>query len=234
MGIVPLGTVSCSYFRMLIPRTPSSVAHACPSPQPAGAGAQDLPPLHGASTAGHGPGPSGCPDPRVSTQVGWGLPAPLQRGCIAQGEGALHCWALGRESGAGWLCQVLPHCCWRAWQGCWALEKGQRPTEIALSWICPCPTDTFAHIVCSGSRKASPFSPGYSGPPGSLGTAPERSSAHLPPGPSSQPCAALRRQEPTPHPRGPSHLPHPPQHPQGHPARGAASPHHAGQPAGVW
>lgn len=83
---------------MLMPCTLSSVAHACPSLQPAGAGAQDFPPLHSESTAGHSPGPSGCPDPRVSTQIGWGFPAPLQRGCTAQGEGAPQCWALGRDS----------------------------------------------------------------------------------------------------------------------------------------
>lgn len=129
---------------MLIPRTLSSVAHACPSPQPAGAGAQDLPPLHSASTAGHSPGHSGCPDPRVSTQIGWGLPAPLQRGCATQGVEAPQRWALGRESDPGWLCQVVPHCCWRAWQGRWALEKGQGQTEATLSWICPCSRATFS------------------------------------------------------------------------------------------
>uniref|UniRef100_A0A8C5U2F1 Uncharacterized protein n=1 Tax=Malurus cyaneus samueli TaxID=2593467 RepID=A0A8C5U2F1_9PASS len=56
-----------------------SVAYACPFPQPTGAGAQDLPPLYSASTAGHSAEPSGRPG--VGTQIGWGLSAPLQRGC---------------------------------------------------------------------------------------------------------------------------------------------------------
>nr|XP_047935609.1 ankyrin repeat and zinc finger domain-containing protein 1 isoform X3 [Anser cygnoides] len=52
--------------------------------KPPGAGAQDLPPLHGASPAGHSPEPPGRPDPRGSTQVGRSLPAALQRGRAAQ------------------------------------------------------------------------------------------------------------------------------------------------------
>jgi len=128
-----------------------------------------------------------------------------------------------------WLYGVVP-CCWRAWVGC-ELREGVR---AALSWVCPCSKAACAHAAFSGPHSVSPSSPGYSGPAGSLGTAPEGSSAHLPPGPPPQPGAALRWQEPTPRPRRPSRLPHPPQHPQGHPARGAASPRHAGQPAGVW
>uniref|UniRef100_A0A8C3K988 Uncharacterized protein n=1 Tax=Calidris pygmaea TaxID=425635 RepID=A0A8C3K988_9CHAR len=78
------------------------VAHACPSLQPPGAGAQDLPPLYSASPAWHGPGPTGCPDARIGTQVSRSLPAALQRGCAAQGEDSPQHWALGRETWS-WL-----------------------------------------------------------------------------------------------------------------------------------